>query len=131
VYVAFKYRIKEIAEAEKRKHAREEARNSLEGFVYRIRDLSGDETFVNASTASERSILAEKLRQTEEWLWAESDRAMTKDLRSKRYELEYVLPRPRPAAQSPSFLVSQYAIFFSRISAREQETRPACYDADR
>jgi hypoxia up-regulated 1 len=83
-------RLRDIAEAEKRKHEREEARNSLEGYVYRIRDLSGDETFVTASTAGERSKLAEKLGQTEDWLWAEGEKAPTKDLRSKRFELEYV-----------------------------------------
>jgi hypoxia up-regulated 1 len=77
------------------KQRREEARNTLEGYLYRVRDLLADENeehpFRKCSQASERKALAEKLEESITWLHEKGDVAETYQFYDKRNAVEYVL----------------------------------------
>jgi hypoxia up-regulated 1 len=82
--------LREVKAAEMKKLAREEARNVLEAFIYKARDLISDPSFVEASIPSERKIIEEKTAASNEWLWDEADGASTKDFKAKKSDLEFV-----------------------------------------
>ncbi|KAI0318042.1 actin-like ATPase domain-containing protein [Amylostereum chailletii] len=70
---------------------REEQRNGLEGYIYRMRDLlegDGQQPFMKCSQDHERKTIARKLAEVEEWFHREQDHAQTKDLIEKRSALE-------------------------------------------
>ena len=70
---------------------REEAHNTLEGYLYKIRDLldDGSETpFMKCSQSSERQALSKKLSETVAWLHDEGETADTLQLWEKRSALE-------------------------------------------
>lgn len=78
-----------------RKLAREEARNVLEAYVYRVRDLveggsRESAAFLAASVESERKAVRELQQKTAEWLFDEGESAETKELKEKKRELECV-----------------------------------------
>jgi hypoxia up-regulated 1 len=73
------------------KRRREESRNLLETYLYRLRDLlDGDSTspFKVYSEADERNKLSESLQETFHWLSESGDSADTIELWGKRDELE-------------------------------------------
>ncbi len=77
------------AEAEKR--LAEEARNGLEGYLYRVRDLlseDGDTPFVKCSKEPERAEMKRKLDETFTWLHEHGDDAKTQDYVKRRSALE-------------------------------------------
>ncbi|KAI0830309.1 actin-like ATPase domain-containing protein [Trametes gibbosa] len=82
---------------ESTKRRREEARNTLEGYIYKLRDLLGDgaseSPFVKCSQAAERKALAEKTDETLVWLQDHGDDADTIQYIDKRTALES-LERP-------------------------------------
>lgn len=82
----------DIQEASKRQN--EDARNSLEGYLYRVRDLLSDDNerapFVKCSKESERKAISEKLEETFAWLSDEGEHADTSELVEKRGALAYV-----------------------------------------
>lgn len=80
--------LREIKTAETRKLAREEARNVLEAYIYKVRDLVENAAFVEASTAEEREVIKSTTESSNEWLWEEADEASTKELKSKKSDLE-------------------------------------------
>ena len=65
------------------KRAREEVRNSLEGYLYRVRDLLEDDStgspFVKCSQEKERKAMEKKLKESFNWLSEYDDVASTKD----------------------------------------------------
>jgi hypoxia up-regulated 1 len=70
---------------------REEAHNTLEGYLYKLRDLldDGSETpFMKCSQPSERQLLSKKLSEIIVWLHDEGDTADTMLLWEKRSALE-------------------------------------------
>ncbi|KAL1943263.1 hypothetical protein VTO73DRAFT_4338 [Trametes versicolor] len=79
------------------KRKREEARNTLEGYLYKLRDLLSDESsespFVKCSQSAERKALAEKTDETLAWLADYGDDADTIQYIDKRTALES-LERP-------------------------------------
>ena len=84
-------RLSTVDNEEAAKRRREEARNSLEGYLYRIRDLLDDysETpFMKCSQESERKAIADRLQQTFAWLNEEGDHAETWQYLDKRSSLE-------------------------------------------
>lgn len=83
-------RLREIKQAETRKYQREEARNMLEAFIYRVRDLLEDAGFTEASLEHERKLIGDKAADANEWLWDQADQATTKELKAKRTEIECV-----------------------------------------
>lgn len=83
-------RLRDIDLAETRKRDREEARNGLEAYTYRLRDQLENSAFIEASTEAERVQIRKKLEEASEWMWDQGDTASTKELRSAKAELEYV-----------------------------------------
>ncbi|TFK82826.1 actin-like ATPase domain-containing protein [Polyporus arcularius HHB13444] len=90
-------RLKAIDAEEASKRRREEARNTLEAYVYRLRDLLEDESteapFVKCSQSAERKAISEKLAETYTWLQEHGDDATTMEYIDKRTALES-LERP-------------------------------------
>jgi len=74
------------------KRAREEARNSLESFVYRGRDLLWKDEIIEVSTEEEREKLSESLSVNSEWLEDNED-AETPEFQS-RLKVLRALERP-------------------------------------
>ncbi|KAJ6463417.1 Hsp70 protein-domain-containing protein [Mycena sanguinolenta] len=76
---------------------KEEARNSLEGYLYRMRDLLDEENrdtpFKQCSQEGERKAIADKLDESFEWLHDKGDVAETSQFLDKRNALE-TLERP-------------------------------------
>ncbi|KAK4048426.1 lumenal Hsp70 protein [Microbotryomycetes sp. JL201] len=103
-------RLREIKAAEVRKVQREEARNGLESYIYKVRDLVEDATFGRVSLEHERKMIREKVEAANEWLWDEADKALTKELRAKKNEIEKLVKliqtRAEEARARPSLIES-------------------------
>ena len=82
-----------MAEAAKRR--REETLNSLEAYLYRMRDLldSADESnpFFKCSKPDERTALEREVSQTLSWMHEDGDSATLADFRAKKAALECVI----------------------------------------
>lgn len=83
-------RLRELQQAEARKKLREEARNVLEAYTYRARDLVEQIEFKAFAAESELAKIKEQLENTASWIWDEGETAAIKELRQKRTDLEYV-----------------------------------------
>ncbi|KAM5537435.1 hypothetical protein V8D89_008954 [Ganoderma adspersum] len=90
-------RLKGIDAEENVKRRREEARNTLEGYIYKLRDLLGDDSsespFMKCSQASERKRISEKVDEAYSWLQEHGDDAETIQYIDHRTALES-LERP-------------------------------------
>ncbi len=78
---------------QERRAQREEARNTLEGYIYRIRDLLDDERFKKASKKQERERIGQKTDDLSSYLSGEGDMADISKLKLRRADLE-ALVRP-------------------------------------
>jgi len=88
-----KTRLRGIDTAERNARLNAEARNVLEGYVYRIRDLlSGDSTspFFQFSTDAERKKIEEKVEEVSNWMSDLGDGATTTELVERKRSLECV-----------------------------------------
>ena len=86
-------RLREIDNIEGSKRRKEEARNNLESYLYKLRDLLGDESqtpFMKCSQPGERSAIQKKLEDTLVWVHDEADAADTTQILEKLSGLEYV-----------------------------------------
>jgi len=93
-------RLRDGKAAEQKKLKREEARNGLEAYVYKARDLVGSKAVEAVSTAHERKVLKETSERVESWLWDEGEEAETKELKAKKAEIESAsLPLPVPISE--------------------------------
>lgn len=81
-------RLRDGKAAEQKKLKREEARNGLEAYVYKARDLVGSKAVEGVSTEAERKMLKETSERVEGWLWEEGEEAETKELKAKKGEIE-------------------------------------------
>ncbi|KAF9649521.1 HSP70-domain-containing protein [Thelephora ganbajun] len=89
-------RLREIDNIEGSKRRKEEARNNLESYLYKLRDLLGDESqtpFRKCSQPGERSAIQKKLEGTLTWIHDEADDADTTQFLEKLSGLES-LERP-------------------------------------
>ncbi|KAG6369740.1 Hsp70 protein-domain-containing protein [Boletus reticuloceps] len=89
-------RLRAIDSKEVLKRLREEAHNTLEAYLYKLRDIledGPDSPFMKCSKASERQAISKKLADTIAWLHEEGEAADTTALREKRGTLE-LLERP-------------------------------------
>ena len=80
-----------IDKEEANKRFKEEARNSLEGYLYRVRDLLEDTSatpFMRCSQERERVAMREKLEQTFGWLHDEGEDADTVEYIGRRSAIE-------------------------------------------
>jgi hypoxia up-regulated 1 len=79
------------------KRAREDARNMLESYLYRMRDLLASESetspFVKCSKDSERTEIAAKLSDAFSWMSERADEAETNQLVEQRLAIVYALRR--------------------------------------
>ncbi|KAG2363629.1 Hsp70 protein-domain-containing protein [Suillus spraguei] len=95
---AARERLRALDNMEMSRQLREEAHNSLEGYLYKLRDLlnDGPETpFIKCSQLSERQTLSDKLSEITAWLHEEGDTADRLQLWEKRSALELVSFRGR------------------------------------
>lgn len=79
---------------ERSKRRTEEARNNLESYLYKLRDLLSDESetpFTKCSQPGERSAIQKKLEETLVWMHDEADDADTTQFLEKLSSLEYVI----------------------------------------
>ena len=86
-------RLRAIDNEEAAKNRREEARNSFEGYLYRLRDLLNDDNetpFKKCSQDGERREISEKLDESFQWLSDRGDLAETSQFLNKRIALEWV-----------------------------------------
>lgn len=84
-------RLRAIDMKEASKLLREEAHNTLEAYLYKLRDLledSPNSPFMKCSKPSERQTISHKLADTITWLHEEGETADTSELREKRGALE-------------------------------------------
>ena len=90
-------RLRALDAEEASKVRREEARNSFEGYLYRLRDLldpyNTETPFKKCSQDSERKAISEKLDESFSWLFEMGDLAETSQLLDKRVALE-AMERP-------------------------------------
>ncbi|KIY68804.1 actin-like ATPase domain-containing protein [Cylindrobasidium torrendii FP15055 ss-10] len=90
-------RLRAIDADETAKNRREEARNTLEGYIYKLRDLLDDDAgtgpFTICSQDSERKAIARQLEETMEWMHEKADIAETSQFLDRRVALE-TLERP-------------------------------------
>jgi hypoxia up-regulated 1 len=120
-----KDRLKAFAAADKARIQREEALNQLEAYTYKLRDLLDDETFVGASTETERALLSEKGLAVSEWLYEGGAEAPKEELKAKLKELQDVASpiqkRVREAEKRPEEVaklkeaLEQTEVFFETI----------------
>lgn len=86
------YRLRVLDNEETAKNRKDEARNTLESYLYRMRDLLDDENrdtpFKKCSQESERQAIAEKLEDSFAWLHDRADVAETSQFLDKRISLE-------------------------------------------
>lgn len=86
-------RLRALDMKEASKVLREEAHNTLEAYLYKLRDLleaRPDSPFMKCSKPSERQAISHKLADTTTWLYEEGETADTSVLREKRGALECV-----------------------------------------
>lgn len=86
-------RLRALDTKEASKLLREEAHNTLEAYLYKLRDLledRPDSPFMKCSKPSERQVISHKLADTITWLHEEGETADTSALREKRGALECV-----------------------------------------
>ncbi|KAG0745224.1 hypothetical protein G6F57_009218 [Rhizopus arrhizus] len=88
--VVAKKRIEELDFKDKQKKLREEARNALEGFVYRVQDFLYDDVVQIIATEDEIEKFREKLSETSDWLYDEGEHAETPIYISKLKELQSI-----------------------------------------
>ncbi|KAG1787250.1 heat shock protein 70 family, partial [Suillus plorans] len=84
-------RLRALDNMEMSRQLREEAHNTLEGYLYKLRDLLDDDPetpFMKCSQSSERQMLSNELSETIAWLHDEGDTADTVQLWEKRSVLE-------------------------------------------
>jgi len=84
--------LRAVDQQEATKVRREEARNTLEGYLYRLRDLldpeNNDTPFKKCSQPKERRAIEDKLDESFTWLNDRGDLAETSQLMDKRIALE-------------------------------------------
>jgi hypoxia up-regulated 1 len=91
--IIFIYSLLNLDSSELIKRRKDEARNSLEGYLYRLRDLlEGDplSPFMNCSTEAERRKLEEKSSEIFSWMYEFGDEASTGELWEKKDSIEWV-----------------------------------------
>jgi hypoxia up-regulated 1 len=86
------YRLRVLDGEEAARNRKDEARNTLEGYLYRLRDLldnsNQDTPFQKCSKESERHSIHEKLDESFLWLHEKGDAAETSQFLDKRISLE-------------------------------------------
>lgn len=88
---AFK-QLEKLAEREREKRATEEAKNSLEAFIYATKDKleQQEETIKKVTTPKERNSFGTMLNEAEDWLYSDGENAKTLEFQQKLGEVSGV-----------------------------------------
>ncbi|KAI9258219.1 Hsp70 protein-domain-containing protein [Phascolomyces articulosus] len=86
-------RIQALDTLDEKRRLREESRNNLESFVYRIQDFLYDDTVGIVSTEEQQEHLREQLSETSDWLYDDGETADTKEYIDRLRKLQS-LERP-------------------------------------
>jgi hypoxia up-regulated 1 len=86
--VIAKERIAALDLGDYKKKVREESRNNLETFVYRVQDFLYDDVVALVATEDEIESFREKLSETSDWLYDDGEFAETPVYTSKLRELQ-------------------------------------------
>ncbi|RHZ78735.1 hypothetical protein Glove_156g20 [Diversispora epigaea] len=76
-------KLREMDNSDRQRRSREEARNNLESFVYRIQDLLYDSDIIKVTTEKQRNELSLKASETSDWLYDEGEEASTDAFRMR------------------------------------------------
>ncbi|GAA5930859.1 uncharacterized protein JCM15063_002480 [Sporobolomyces koalae] len=127
-----KKRLRDAKASLQRKLAREEARNTLEAYIYRVRDLLDQSSFISSSVESERKAIKELNDKSGDWLWDEGESAKTLELKEKKRDLEklvkHILNRSIEATSRPALItrlrevISSSAVFHSTAISNQTAT---------
>ncbi|KAI9492706.1 heat shock protein 70 family [Zychaea mexicana] len=90
---AVRQRIEKLDALDDKRRLREESRNNLESFVYRVQDFLYDDTVGIVSTEEQQEHLREQLSETSDWLYDEGETADTKEYIDRLRKLQS-LERP-------------------------------------
>ncbi|KAL8642520.1 MAG: hypothetical protein Q9228_000784 [Teloschistes exilis] len=82
-----KDRLSAFDDSDRSRVRREETLNTLEAFAYKARDLLEDESFISASTASQRAEIEDKFKAASDWLYGEGAEATRQTLKERLDEL--------------------------------------------
>ena len=85
--VSVSSRMKAFDASDKDRKAREEALNDLEGYTYKIRDLLGDQGFIDASIDTVRAEIKSLSEAASDWLYGDGISATTAQFKAKYKEL--------------------------------------------
>ncbi|OLL23735.1 Heat shock protein 70 lhs1 [Neolecta irregularis DAH-3] len=80
-------KLRALEKKDKERVDREEARNSLEGYLYRVREYSDDQGFIEATTSETIEIFKQKIDKANDWINMKGDVASLKELKSYMKEL--------------------------------------------
>ncbi|KAI8874348.1 HSP70-domain-containing protein, partial [Ramicandelaber brevisporus] len=98
-------RLEEMDEADAAHHARAEALNTLESFIYHLRDLVDDHAIITLSTDEERANITESASNASDWLDENGHEATVDELRDQHKTLveasNKVIQRHRNNIQYP------------------------------
>ncbi|BFZ59347.1 lumenal Hsp70 protein [Saitoella coloradoensis] len=83
-------KLQSLDQLDRKRHAREEARNGLEAYIYRTRDQLDSEDFDAASSDSEKKVLQSVLDEVTESLYEDGDTATREELLERMRRLEKV-----------------------------------------
>ncbi|KAF8515704.1 Hsp70 protein-domain-containing protein [Hysterangium stoloniferum] len=117
---ASRERLVAIDQAERAKQRREDARNVLEAYLYRLRDLldsDSSSTFMTYSKESERSELSRQLEETFHWLSESGDAAEIIDIWGKTDALEAIEKPVQRRHQEAETLIPAIAEFEKALIA--------------
>ncbi|PWZ00965.1 actin-like ATPase domain-containing protein [Testicularia cyperi] len=100
-----------MSQAAVRKAQREEARNSIESYLYRVRDMLDDPVFEKVSKSSERKAILAKAEELSSWLSDEGDSAETSTLKLKRASLETLIKPLEVRLEQSKLRTAAFAAF--------------------
>ncbi|CAG8529838.1 6183_t:CDS:10 [Diversispora eburnea] len=83
-------KLRQMDDSDRQRRSREEARNNLESFVYRIQDLLDDPDIIKVTTEKQRKELSLKASETSEWLYDEGEEASTDAFRMRLRTLKTI-----------------------------------------
>lgn len=84
----FVFRIAELDALDTRKKLREESRNALETFVYKVQDFLYNDIVELVATESDIEKFRERLSEVSDWIYDEGEHADTPVFTSKLKELQ-------------------------------------------
>lgn len=84
-------RIRKFEQYDTDRIARETARNGLEAYIYKVRDLLDSDSFAEVSTDDERSDLKSLAADADEWMYGDGETAPLADLVAKRRTMSIVV----------------------------------------